>query len=89
MKTPDSAPEPSVLPQTVIDLFKAALSLDGWIEDKVADQFLRRGDKNGSGMDSQKWVTGQATTDDPSQKKRGNSKSVVEQPAKRQRADEC
>ena len=39
----DSAPipEPSVSPEKMIKLFEAALELQGWTDDKVADQFPR------------------------------------------------
>lgn len=44
MKASDANPEPSVSPQEVIYLFKAALEQPGWIEDK----FPRAGSKVGS-----------------------------------------
>jgi len=36
-------PEPSVSPEEMIELFETALELEGWTNDKVADQFPRTG----------------------------------------------
>jgi len=36
-------PEPSVSPEQIIELFEMALELEGWTDDKVADQFPRTG----------------------------------------------
>ena len=87
MLTSDADPEPSVLPQEVIDLFEAALQQPGWIDDKVADQFPRTGNKNTSSMADAE------NRRNPNQgKKRGFTKSLGTDleflPTKRQRGVE-
>ena len=75
----------------MIVLFEAALEQQGWIDDKVPDQFPRTRSKNGSGVplpESDNGVNGGANQG----KKRGLSKSLgvdLEQlPAKRKRGEE-
>ena len=75
----DTDPEPSVSPQQVIDLFEAALKQPGWIDDKVADQFPRVGNKNASGNPLSEMDDGTANHGNPGHgqsKKRGLSKSL-------------
>ena len=72
----DEGPEPSVSPQEVIDLFEAALKRPGWIDDKVADQFPRAGNKGASGMPLMDLDNGDNHCDPNRGKKRGLSKSL-------------
>ena len=90
--SPDVDSEPSVSPQEVIDLFKAALDKEGWIEDRVPDQFPRAGARIHSRVPAT-GLDGEVDCANPNQgKKRGPSKSLgvhLEQaPAKRRRADD-
>jgi hypothetical protein len=82
-------PEPSVSPQEVINLFKAALEKPDWIDnDRVPDQFPRTGEKSGSGVPALALDNGVNINQG---KKRGISKSLgveLEQlTAKRRKAD--
>ena len=77
----DSAliPEPSVSPEKMIKLFEAALELQGWTDDKVADQFPRTSSVAASRTALQKMDS----VDDragPNQKKRWASKSLGRDP---------
>lgn len=81
-------PEPSVSPQEVINLFKAALEKPGWINDKVVDQFPRTANRGTSGV---RLSNNGPNRDNANQgKKRGLTQSLgvdlEELPAKRQRA---
>ena len=79
-----------MLPDQVISLFEAALEQPGWIDDKVADQFPRSGDKNGLGMPPPASGSGANDSDPNRGKKRRPSKSpavdLEQVPAKRPRA---
>ena len=92
MKTPNTNPEPSVSPQEMIGLFKAALEKPGWINDKVPDQFPRATNNNTSGIRLSGAKNEQNHGNANQGKKRGLSKSLgvdlEELPAKRQRAAE-
>ena len=74
-----SIPEPSVSPEKMIQLFEAALKLQGWTDDKVEDQFPRTSSVATSRMALQKMDN----VDDragPNQKKRWASKSLGHDP---------
>jgi hypothetical protein len=74
-KGSDVNQEPSISPQEVIDLFKAALEKPGWIDDRVPDQLTRPVEHTSSGMHPPE-VDGGANRTDPGRgKKRGFSKS--------------
>ena len=77
----DSAPipEPSVSPEKMIQLFEAALKLQGWTDDKVEDQFPRTSSVATSRMALPKTDS----VDDPAgpnQKKRWATKSLGDDP---------
>ena len=74
-----SIPEPSVSPEKMIQLFEAALKLQGWTDDKVEDQFPRTSSVATSRMALPKTdsVDDRAS---PNQKKRWASKSLGHDP---------
>ena len=75
--------EPSVSPQEVIGLFRAALQRQDWIYDKASDQFPRAKDRNNSG--------GSDNVDQDKKRRLSNSLAASlgqQSAAKRQRASD-